>query len=193
MSDWLELIVTGGEKPLRAFVAGFASGGSGRDRVLFGRDAGVGGATVAARLRDLLAAGSHHQLLAPGEVAGPLATALAKAPEEIGLRLESRREVRGAAVEFAVEVYSEDLAGRVRSALCGSLPDGVALERFEESEHRDPAARGTELYAPEHAFTWRASGRLEGPLPGVLEMRRRAREIELVSIAPVELDLGEPL
>jgi|WetSurMetagenome_2_1015567.scaffolds.fasta_scaffold97142_2 hypothetical protein len=189
MSAWQQIVVVGAEKPLRAFLAGFAAGRGVRDCVLLGHDVGVGAASLSERVRDLLAAGSHHVLLAPEGIAAPLAAALGELGEDVGLRLESSAVVRSAAMSFAAEVFSEELAARVRSDLRDALPPGVALEGYGEEEHREPDARGAELYAPEHAFTFRASGRLVGPLPGVIEMRRRARRLEFVTVEAIALEV----
>lgn len=189
MSVWQQLVVVGAEKPLRAFVAGFAAGRGVTDCVLFGHDLGVGAASLSERVRDLLAAGSHHLLLAPAEIAAPLAAALAELRDDLDLHLERSAAVRSASTSFVAEVFSDELGARVRSEMCDALPPGVAMEEYTESERREPGARGAELYAPEHAYTFRASGRLVGPLPGVLEMRRRARRLEFVTVEAIALEV----
>jgi hypothetical protein len=191
MSVWHEVTVVGHEKTARAFVAGFVIGRGASDPVLFGQDVGVRAGSLSTRLHDLLAAGAHHTLLAPEAVATPLASALERLGEDLGLRLEGHAEVMSASLEFSAEVYSEVLAERVRSEMREALPPGVTLERFADHEHRASDARGTELYAPAHAFTYSASGRVAGTLPGVLEMHRRAAADEFVKLAPITLDRRE--
>jgi hypothetical protein len=188
VSVWHVITVVGAEKALRAFVAGFLAGRQMRGPVLFGHDLGVGAASLSERVHDLFAAGSHYILLAPESAAIPVAAALRKRGGDADLRVESLATVLSAMMPFSAEVFSEELAVQVRSALRESLPPGVTVERFSDTEKREPDASGAALYAPEHSFTYRASGRLVGALPGVLEMRRRALDLEFVTVESITLE-----
>ena len=57
----------------------------------------------------------------------------------------------------------------MRAALVTSLPPGIAVEGLAEDEEHHPEARGPEPFAPLHEYTYRASGRITGALPEVLE------------------------
>jgi hypothetical protein len=69
------------------------------------------------------------------------------------------------------------VAASVRAAL-HALPADVRVEERQESEQSTGDGHGVELYAPLHDYTYALSGRVTGPVGGVLEVRRRLAEIE---------------
>ena len=69
------------------------------------------------------------------------------------------------------------------------MPADVTLTDHEREEV-DPDAGGVELYAPAHAYTFRASGRITGPLDGVLAMQRRLRGLDFVTLEGLQLVEG---
>jgi hypothetical protein len=161
MPDWHELVMKGSEEALRAFVAGFAAGRGEPAPCLFGQDLGLEPGSLGERLKALLAAGSHHVLLAPARLAGPLAEAVAAHGAGVGLALERRRLIETAAFAFRIEVFSRELAAEFRDVLVKSLPAYVHVDGFSEEEEIHPEARGPEPFAPLHEYTYRASGQVE--------------------------------
>jgi len=188
MSVWHEIIVVGGEGPVRGFVAGFLGGRAQDEAVLFGHDVRVQAATLGGRLLELVGAGSHHALLTPAAVAGPLSAALRRTGADADLRHGGESVVVAASFAFTAEAFSREVAATVESALREAVPAGVTVEAFKEEETIDQGARGAELYAPKHAYVYRAKGRIGGDLPGVLEMRRRAEQIEFVKADGITLE-----
>jgi hypothetical protein len=195
MSVWHEVVVGGGESSLRGFVAGFLAAGGTDEVVLFGRDLDVRAASLGERLRDLVGAGAHHALLAPAGVSQRLAAALASRGGEAELRFEHISEVVAAAFAFTAEAYAPEVAARIEAAFHDAVPSGVTVEAFREEEKIDQDARGAELYAPSHDYTYHAKGRVAGALAGVLELHRRAQELDFVKVEAITLEtreLGQP-
>jgi hypothetical protein len=186
VSAWEEITIGGPEGAARAFVAGVvaakAVGGA-----LFARDLDIETESLGERLKELFAAGSHHVVLAPASVADGVVAALEAAGGHLGLHLERRRPIESASFPFRLEVFSRELAETLRAALLVSLPTGVSIAERSEAEETHPEAHVTDLYAPLHRYIYRASGRIAGALPGVLEVRRRAGEHEVVSVGPLRL------
>lgn len=195
MSIWHEVVVVGGESSLRGFVAGFLAAGGTDEVVLFGRDLDVRAASLGERLRDLVGAGAHHALLAPAGTSQRLAAALASRGSEADLRVEHVSQVNAAAFAFTAEAYAPEVAARIEAAFHDAVPSGVTVEAFREEEKTDHGARGAELYAPSHDYTYRANGRVAGALSGVLELHRRAQELDFVKVEAITLEtreLGQP-
>jgi hypothetical protein len=188
MSAWYEIIVTGTEDALHGFVAGREAALGGAETAIYGSDVDLEGGRFSQRLRDLFAAGSHHVLLAPARLAERLVGALKRSGGDAGLGVESVQEVTRARISFSAEVFSREIAGRIRQSLLGGPPPGVRGEDIEEHEEHDPEAHGAELYTPEHEYTYTVSGAFSGPLPGVLEMQRRTRELPFLKVKPLELE-----
>jgi hypothetical protein len=103
------------------------------------------------------------------------------------LGLESVHEVVRARMPFSAEAFSREVADKIRQKLLAGLPPGVDGDSIEESEAQDPSARGVELYTPEHAYIYRVAGAFLGPLVGIIEMRRRARDLPFVKVKALEI------
>ena len=188
MSVWYEIIVKGSEDALIGFVAGVEASPGGTRAAILGRDLELEGSRFSSRLRDLFAAGSRHLVFAPATLAQALVAGLRATGGEAGLAIEDVQEVVLARLPFSAEAFSSDMAARIREKLLSGLPPGVRGERIEEREERDPDARGPELYTPEHAYAYRVKGLFAGPLPGVIEMQRRTRNLPFVKAKPLELE-----
>ena len=93
-----------------------------------------------------------------------------------------------AAADAPSAVISRALAREIRAALLEALPPTVTVEGLAESEETHPDAHGPEPFAPLHEYTYRASGRITGQLPDVLEIRRRARERDFVEVGALRLE-----
>jgi hypothetical protein len=180
VTDWLQIEVEGNERVLRAFVAGFCRGRGRPSAALYGRDCGVATELFSERVRELFAAGHHELLYAPAKLAGELHAALAESGNDLGLLASVPQRVKGARVEFSAEAFSSEAAAVIRRELLAGLPPGVTIARLEEALEHEPGEKGGELYAPVHGYAFRARGEYRGPLPGVIEMRRRATDLELV-------------
>jgi len=188
MAAWHELVIEGAEEACRAFTIGFAAGRRVTREPVFGRDCGLEHASFGARIRALLAGGSHHVVLAAKELAEPLAGALAACGAAAGLRLERRRVVESMHFGFRVEAYARRIANGIRRDLIDNPPAGVRIEDLSESESEDRSARGTELYSPVHAYIYRASGRFVGRPAEILELRKRASGRDFIEIHGLHVD-----
>jgi len=190
MSVWRELVVTGSEKALRGFIAGFEAGREVRDVVLLGEDLQVEGLPFAERLRGLVGGGTPHLVIAPERSGHALAAAIEARGADAGLELRAVSVIASARFAFQAKAFAPDVAARIRTALLESLPEGVTIEGLRQDERREAEAHGTELYSPVHDYTWQATGTFVGPLPGVLEMHRRAREEKFVEPEPLHLEVA---
>jgi len=188
MSEWHELWLEGTERAVRAFVAGFTAGRGVAGGPILGADHALDPESLGDRLKELFGTGSHHVLLAPEPLADALVAALEARGGEVGLRVERRRAVASASFPFRVEVFSRPLAQENRAALVESLPPRVAVEELAESEEEHPEAHGPEPFAPLHEYVYRASGRITGVLPDVLEFRRSLTERDFVAVGAVRLE-----
>ncbi|MEP0775697.1 MAG: hypothetical protein HRF46_15225 [Acidobacteriota bacterium] len=192
MSTWHQLVVSGNEKALRGFVAGFEAARGQRIEIAFGSDLGIAASSLATRVRDLLAPGaSHHAIYASTATAGELVRALAARGQEVGLTVVNQSEVLGASFSFEAKTASPEIAQAIRGQVLAALPEGVEAVGVTISETHHPESRGAELYAPEHAFEFRAAGGFRGPFPGVVELHRRARSFEHITVSPLTLDTRE--
>jgi hypothetical protein len=182
VSDWHVIVVEGSAHDLRVCVGAFvAERRPDPPTVVLGDDVGLERASLVERLRALVH-GGHHAVLVAGDATAPLEAALGGA----GLRVVDRHPVARASFRFSADAFSRDVSTSIRGAFA-PLPPGVHFEQHSEHEAEHREHKGVELYASVHEYTYRVEGTLAGPLPGVLEVRRRLAEIEMVEIAPLRL------
>jgi hypothetical protein len=187
VSDWHELVIEGSEKTVRAFVLGFVAGRGGTERVVFGDDVELHEESRAARLWELLRAGSHSAVFVPETIAQPLAQAIDRHAAETGLRVHEHQVVDAAWFEFRIEIFARDIAQETRAALNALRAHGVTIEDLSENEENHPEAAGVELYAPLHRYAYRASGRISGSISGVLRAWHEMRGRDFVEVGPLHV------
>lgn len=185
MSDWHELVIGGSEEACRAFVLGFFAGRGGTDEAVFGSDVELHEESHAARLWELLRAGSHAAVFVPATVAEPLALAIDRHADATALRVYDHRTIEAAWFEFRIEVFARDVAQELRATLQSLRSRGVTIEDLAENEESHPEAGGVELYAPLHRYKYRARGRISGSISGVLHAWRALRGRDFVEVEPL--------
>jgi len=181
MSTWQAVVVEGQQRALRAFVAG-VTGDRGADpaSVVLGDDVGLEVGSIGEWLLELVGQG-HHVVLAPEPLGTALTEAIEQTGKELGLRVERVQSIESAWFVVHVETFSREVSDAVRGAL-HDLPAGVRVNDRDEREESTGEQHRVELYAPVHEYSYRMSGRVTGPVTGVLEVRRSLGEIEAASL-----------
>jgi PAS domain-containing protein len=188
VSAWYEIVVHGAEAAIRAFVAGFCSDrGDEEHAILFGDDLDLEPESLGERLKELFLTGSHRVLLAPAPLADSLVRALESRGREAGIALDGRHIIRGASFTYRAETFARPLAEQLQAALATS-PAGIEIVDRHDDEEEHPDAEAVDLYAPVHRYAFRASGRIVGEFPGVLEMNGRLRGMDSVELSRLHLD-----
>lgn len=187
MDRWQAIVVEGPEHVIRAFLAGFGAGrGCHADDVVLADELDVDRASLMERLRDLVARRPHHVVLASPSCATALVDALQRgaAPD---LVLGDHEPVVEASFSFTAETPSPEAARRIHDTLVVALPEGTTAIDVTEEGELDPEARGVELRAIAHEFTYRASGTITGQFPGILAARRAAADLDFVTVSHLRL------
>jgi hypothetical protein len=165
VSDWHAIVIDGDEATARGFVSGFLGEcGAEPQKVAFGRDIGIEAETLGGRLVELLTGRGHQLVLASDDVALPLIDALAKARADAHLKLAEHHRISAASFGFHVEAFSHDVASDVHATL-EAVPFGVRVANRNEESEIHPDETPVELFMPGHPYTYRAQGRIEGPVP----------------------------
>jgi hypothetical protein len=188
MARWLKIVVKGDERILRGFLVGFgAAAGRRHQGAVLGSDVPVAPESLTERVQQLLAAGSHHVVLTPEGYGERLMAAIGKHGGNAGLVVESSVEVAGGSFEFRAETFSREGGGLIRRAFLDAVPEGIEIRDLRTDEEVDPSGAGQELYSPVHHYSLLMRGQIIGPLPGVLEMHRRARSLEEATAESVHI------
>jgi hypothetical protein len=187
MVDRDVIIVDGPEGTWRPFLAGFLAGRAvDRAAVVYGSDLPLDHGSLGERLRALLPGGRREALLLVDAEIGPAVAEALRAAEDLGVRVVEHARLAAAWFRFVAETPSREAAARIH-ALVTSPPPGVMLVD-EEREELDPEAGGVELYAPAHAYTFRARGRVTGALEGVVAIHRQLRDTDFVTVEAIHLE-----
>ena len=180
--SWYEFLIEGPEESVREALSAIQDEG---EKPVLGSDLALHACSFPERILDFLRARTHQIVFVPPSLARELAHEIEERPE---IRLERLCEVVEGRFDFHAETYSRDMAERIRDAVHGHIPPGVRLEGFEESELRDPEAKGVELYTTVHDYTYKASGRFTGSPPGIFELHQRLRGIDFVKEDELEME-----
>lgn len=186
MSTWYELLIEGSEEALQSFLDEHK--GAEDWKAVRGSELPLKEESLTARILGFLGARTHHLIFAPSANAKALIRGLGKHAD---LHLEDLREVEDTGFSFEVEAFSRPKAQEIRSALHEGIPPGISLVDLRESEKVDPEVDGVELYAPAHAYTYRASGSFHGSLPCILETHRRLEELDFCKPGAIEISARE--
>ena len=188
MASWLKIVVRGDERTLRGFLAGFgAAAGRRLQGAVLGADVPVAAESLTERVQQLLAAGSPHVVLAPEGYGARLGAGIARRGADAGLVVVRSGEVAGASFDFRAETFRAEGGALIRRVFLDAVPEGVEIRDLRTDEQVDPSGEGQELYTPLHHYSLLMSGQVIGPLPGVLEMHRRAHSLEEATAEPVHI------
>ena len=191
MSAWHKLAVKGSENVVRAFLAGLECGLGHRGEFVLAADLEMEGESLGGRIRAYFESLDHVLVFARPEFAERAVEALSSRGGELELEVEGRFLVESASFSFTVETFSPEAARSIKQAMLTALPEDVSAVDVDEKEERDPEARGSELYAPEHEFSYRLKGVIRGAFAGVLEVHRRALETDLVAAGRISIVTSE--
>ncbi|HOO72131.1 MAG TPA: hypothetical protein PK926_10250 [Spirochaetota bacterium] len=100
--------------------------------------------------------------------------------------LKSAQLVKSAQFGFETKTYGRPYAAEIKN-LIKKLPEGVELHNYNPIEKENKDAKGVELYAPEHEYTFEASGTLSGNIGELIELRKTLDEHPLVEVEKIQL------
>ena len=167
------------------FVEGFRLGRDPKAPVWFAGREELGLDGFLTKLREALKMEVHAVMT--DQLADGLKAALADAPL-VDLEITDTREVTGASLPFKFKCFSRDAAGEIRRILQEDIPEGVLLEDYREEEKVNPDAKGVELYAPTHEYTFEGKGIFRGDIAGIIEVAHQLAEDDFISASKIQLD-----
>jgi hypothetical protein len=181
------IIAEGPEGTVRAFVSGFLAGRAvDRAAVVYGSDLPLDQGSLGERLRALLPGGRHEALLLVDARIGRALAGAMRAADDLGLGVAEHQRLVAAWFTFAAETPSREAAARIHELITRFEPGVMLVD--EEREEFDPDAAGVELYAPVHAYMFRARGRITGELDGVVAIYRQLGDTDFVTVEAIRLE-----
>ncbi len=183
MASYVELIVRGDDREMKAFLAGYFAASS-AVRVVFADDAGFHVRALRERIQHH---GEVQHLFVEQSQAESVRKALAAAAPRYRFEVREERGASTARFEFEFDTPSREVAARIKATL-GGLPAGAAAGRYTPREHTEKDAASAELYAPEHDYRFEGRGVIEGDLFAVVDARSMLCVIDFVDCDEIEID-----
>jgi len=99
---------------------------------------------------------------------------------------KSAKEIKNASFFFEAKAYAKKYGEEIKSIL-SNPPDGVTIKDYKPVETIDKDAKGTELYAPTHDYTFTAEGLAVGEFGNLLKFRKILDDHPLVAVSKIKL------
>lgn len=100
---------------------------------------------------------------------------------------KSAREIKSCSFKFTAHAYAKKYGEEIK-ALISEAPAGVIIENYNPVEGIDEAAKGVELYAPVHDYTFRCDGTAAGEFGGIIFFRKMLNDHPLVNATNIKLN-----
>lgn len=117
--------------------------------------------------------------------------AVKKQPEDSVISkkyIKSVKKIESASFEFNFEAYAKKYGDEIKKIL-KSLPKSVKLVDYAPKEEMHKDAKGTELYAPDHEYSFKGKGRLVGDIETIIEYNKKFDEHPLIDVTAITLQL----
>jgi len=117
--------------------------------------------------------------------------AVKKQPEDCVISkkyIKSVKKIESASFEFNFEAYAKKYGEEIKKIL-KSLPKSVKLVDYAPKEEMHKDAKGTELYAPDHEYSFKGKGRLVGDIETIIEYNKIFDEHPLIDVTAITLQL----
>jgi len=120
-----------------------------------------------------------------------LEAAAKKQPEDSVISkkyIKSVKKIESASFEFNFEAYAKKYGEEIKKIL-KSLPKSVKLVDYAPKEEMHKDAKGTELYSPDHEYSFKGKGRLVGDIETIIEYNEIFDEHPLIDVTAITLQL----
>lgn len=102
--------------------------------------------------------------------------------------IKSVKKIIQASFEFNFEAYAKKYGEEIKKIL-KSLPKSVKLVDYTPKEEVHKDAKGTELYSPDHEYSFKGKGKLVGDIETIIEYNKKFDEHPLIDVTAITLQL----
>jgi hypothetical protein len=100
---------------------------------------------------------------------------------------KSARLIKNCSFKFTANAFAKKYGEEIKSII-GSPAKGVAIEDYTPIEELDISAKGVELYAPVHDYTYRGEGTARGEAGAIIAFRKVLNDHPLVQVSSIRLN-----
>ncbi|MGQ9844124.1 MAG: hypothetical protein ACUVRK_11255 [Spirochaetota bacterium] len=102
--------------------------------------------------------------------------------------IKSVKKIESASFEFNFEAYAKKYGDEIKKIL-KSLPKSVKLVDYTPKEEVHKDAKGTEIYSPDHEYSFKGKGKLVGDIETIIEYNKKFDEHPLIDVTAITLQL----
>jgi len=102
--------------------------------------------------------------------------------------IKSVKKIESASFEFNFEAYARKYGDEIKKIL-KSLPKSIKLVDYAPKEEIQKDAKGTELYAPDHEYSFKGKGKLVGDIETIISFNKKFDEHPLIDVSAISLNL----
>lgn len=102
--------------------------------------------------------------------------------------IKSVKKIIQASFEFNFEAYAKKYGDEIKK-IFKSLPKSVKLVDYTPKEEVHKDAKGTELYSPDHEYSFKGKGKLVGDIETIIEYNKKFDEHPLIDVTAITLQL----
>ncbi|MEW6525988.1 MAG: hypothetical protein AB1444_04880 [Spirochaetota bacterium] len=102
--------------------------------------------------------------------------------------IKSVKKIESASFEFNFEAYARKYGDEIKKIL-KSLPKSIKLVDYAPKEEVHKDAKGTELYAPDHEYSFKGKGKLVGDIETTISFNKKFDEHPLIDVSTISLQL----
>lgn len=100
---------------------------------------------------------------------------------------KSARLIKSCSFKFTANAFAKKYGEEIK-ALIASPPEGVSIEGYKPVEEFDSSAKGVELYAPVHDYTYKGEGTASGDTGAIVSFRNVLNDHPLVNVSNIKLN-----
>ncbi len=187
---YYELVFEGRYETIAGMLEGFALASGKKWEFWFSRKAGIETETFAEAILEWGALKSRlHHVILEKEFHSYLQRMIAKRKDLKLIRPEytkSAMEIKTASFKFEAKAFAKKYGTEIKGILA-KPPVGIKIKDYKPHEEIHESAKGVELYAPDHDYTFTAEGIAIGEFKAILDFRKKLDDHPLVDVSTIRL------
>jgi len=100
--------------------------------------------------------------------------------------IKSCKEIKSASIKFNAKAFAKKYSSEIK-AILSKPPAGIKIQDYNPEETIHESAKGVELYAPEHDYTFTAEGIASGDFKAIMAFRKKLDDHPLIEVSHVRL------
>jgi hypothetical protein len=100
---------------------------------------------------------------------------------------KSARLIKSCSFKFTANAFAKKYGEEIKEIIAAP-PAGVIIENYTPVEETDQSAKGVELYAPVHDYTYRGEGTASGEAGAIIAFRKVLDDHPLVQVSGIKLN-----